>query len=243
MQTLAVFVLVALLIGLSKGGFGGSVPVSLTAPILILVMSPQQAVGIILPLLLFADAIALYFYWGQWDMRYIRLLVPMSVIGVIIGTVLLATLDGSALKRSIGLLTLVAVLYKVFSERVKRWQYQPQTWHGQLVGGLSGLASALANAGSPPYTAYMLLQPPLSPQVFIATTTLFFAVVNWLKVPGFLASGVLDVNLLAQIMWVMPIIPFGVWAGRRLIRAMNPKWFENMMVGLLFLISVWFLLG
>jgi uncharacterized protein len=233
----------ALLIGLSKGGLGGPIPVSFLAPFLSLFMPIGEAIGIVLPLLLIGDAIALYFYWQAWDMRYIRLLVPASVLGVAIGSVLLGVLDAVALKRIIGLCTLLAALYKLFGARLMNLTYQPRDWHGQLAGGISGFASALANAGAPAFTAYMLFQPSMSPKEFLGTTTLFFAIVNFLKIPGFVLSGVLSADNFGQILIFIPLVPFGVWLGRKLALVMNPQLFERIMLVLLFIISVWLLVS
>ncbi|HLA43408.1 MAG TPA: hypothetical protein VJZ27_08245, partial [Aggregatilineales bacterium] len=62
-ERIIVILLAGLLVGLSKGGLGGPVPVTLTAPILSLIMPVSEAVALILPLLLFADIFALRFYW------------------------------------------------------------------------------------------------------------------------------------------------------------------------------------
>jgi hypothetical protein len=243
MQILMMFALVALLIGLSKGGLGGPVPVSMTAPLLSLVIPISQAVGVVLPLLLFADIFALYFYWQKWDERYIRLMLPLGIVGAIVGSLLLAGLSNEVLRRVIGAFTLIAVIYKVMSDQLPRFQYVPRQWHGWLAGGAAGFGSALANAGAPPFTAYMLLQPNMQPLPFIGTTTLFFAIINLLKLPFFLGTGVLNVPLLLQMLWVLPIIPLGVWTGRYIVRTMNPRRFEQMMLVMLALLSVWLLVG
>lgn len=243
MELYLVFALVALLIGLSKGGLGGPVPVALTAPLLSLVLPVSVAVGTILPLLMFADVFALYFYWRAWDMRYIRSMVPPAVIGVLLGTLLLATLPNDVLRRVVGAFTLIAVLYKVFANRITVFSYQPRPWHGVFAGWASGFGSSLANVGAPPFTAYMLLQPDMTPVRFVGTTTLFFALVNLLKVPGYLQAQVLNVPMLLQIAWVLPIIPFGVWLGRFITTRMSPRRFEEIMLVLLFIMAVWLLLG
>lgn len=238
LQINLMFAVVALLIGFSKGGLGGPVPVALTAPLLSLVIPPRTAVGVILPLLMFADVFALYFYWRRWEIRYVRLMLPAGVIGVILGTLLLATLSNETLRRIIGAFTLIAVIYKVLNDRLKSVTYRPQDWHAYLAGWGSGFGSSLANAGAPPFTAYMLLQPGMTPIPFIGTTTLFFAVINVLKLPGFLSTGVLDVDLLLRILWVLPLIPFGVWLGQTVVARMDTRVFESMMLAALFLMGL-----
>lgn len=239
MQIVLVLALASLLIGLSKGGLGGPVPVSMTAPLLTLVLpDSKEAVGIVLPLLLFADVFALYFYRGKWDWDYIRLMLPAGIVGVLIGTLLLAFLPNEAFLRVLGVLILLAVSYKLSGDFFKSLAYTPRRWHGYVAGLTSGLGSALANVGASPFTAYMLLQPQMTPVVFIGTTTLYFAIINALKIPGFLLSGVLRGEQLPLILVVMPIIPMGVWLGRKALNYLNPKAFEAMMLTLLFIISL-----
>jgi uncharacterized membrane protein YfcA len=200
-------------------------------------MPVSQAVSLVLPLLIFADVFALWAYWRDWDMRYIRLMLPVAVLGVVLGLVLLATLPDLWLRRLLGVFTLIVVLYKVGSARITRLHYQPRNWHGQLAGGASGFASALANTGAPPFTAYMLLQG-VTPTVFIGTTTLFFAIVNLLKLPAVAAAGLLNFPLLLSAAWAIPLIPLGVWVGRQFINRVNPQLFEGLMLVLLLLASV-----
>ncbi len=244
MAFVAAILIATLLIGLSKGGLGGPVPVALVTPILVTVMPAGQAVGIVLPLLMVADAFALWMYWKQWDGRQIRLLLPMAVLGVMAGSLLLATLSQHDLlfRRVLGAFTLLIIAYKIGSGWLRTVQYQPQPWHGWLVGWLSGFASALANVGAPPFTAYMLLQN-VSPVVFIANTTLLFAIVNALKLPGVLLTGVLDLHQFAGILWALPLIPPSIWLGRKFVDWVNPKIFEQLMIGLLFIASVALLLS
>ncbi len=236
-EFIVIIIIVTLLIGLSKGGLGGPVPVSLTTPILSLVMPVSQAVSLSLPLLMIADAFALWAYWRVWDMRYIWLMLPAAIIGVILGIWLLASLPDEILRRMLGVFTLIVVAYKILSDRLTTLNYSSRNWHGYLAGWASGFASALANTGAPPFTAYMLLQK-VSPRTFIGTATFFFAVVNLSKQIGVAQAGLIDLSMLRDIIWVVPLIPVGVWIGREIVRRFDPRLFENFMLGLLILASV-----
>jgi uncharacterized protein len=237
--------IIALLIGLSKGGFGGPVPVALITPLLSQFMPAAQAVGLVLPLLLVGDLIALRIYWGQWDMQRVKLMLPPAIVGIIVGAVLLIALADShqdlTLRRILGAFTLLIVLYKIGSDMLKNVQYQPRNWHGQLAGWGAGFGSALANVGAPPFTAYMLLQK-VTPTVFIGTATLFFAIVNALKLPfTLLSSNVLNLHLLASIIWAVPVIPVGSWLGKKFVGRVNQTVFERFMLVLLFFMSLYML--
>jgi hypothetical protein len=243
MQETFVLALAALLAGLSKGGLGGPVPIALTTPLLTMVMPVKEAVGLILPVLIFADMFALYAYWQKWDMRYVRLLLPAAIVGIVVGTLLLSNLSDDILRRILGGFTLVAIAYKVVSDNFKSMAYTPRNWHGWFAGWAAGFGSAIANTGSPPFTAYMLLQPNVTPVKFIGTTTLFFAIVNILKMPGFIQEDIVQVDRVISVSWTLAIIPIGVWLGYKSILWINPKAFERLMLVALFLLSLFLLLG
>ena len=238
MEEILIFAVVGLLIGLSKGGLGGPVPVTLCVPLLTLIISAQEAVGLVLPLLLFADIFALYFYWKQWDSRYLRLMLAPGLIGVFCGLSVLEGIDAVALKRIIGGLTLLALAFKIISGRLNFLAYRPQNWHGWLGGWASGFGSALANVGAPPFTAYLLMQPAMTPRSFVGATTVFFAIINLIKLPGFIAIGILDMPKLLDIGWVFILIPIAVAVGRSLITRINRRTFEWVMMIPLLLLSL-----
>jgi uncharacterized membrane protein YfcA len=223
--------LVALLIGLSKGGMGAVLVVA-TTPLLSQIMTVPHAISLALPLLIIADGFALALYWKRWESRFIRQMLPAGVVGVAVGTVLLWALPELTLRRVLGLFTLAFIVYWVARERLQKIEYRPRPWHAWAAGGASGLGSALANTGAPPFTAYMLLQQ-VQPVVFAATTTLFFAIINLLKIPGLLAAGLFDPADIARWAWAIALIPVGVWLGRWLIARIDQRVFERALLVLL----------
>ncbi len=242
MAETVLFALVGILVGFSKGGLGGPVPVALTVPMMTLIIEPQIAVALILPLLIFADVFALYYYWKQWDRHIIKLMMVPGLIGVIVGAIVLKDIDPITLKRIIGGLTLLALTFKFASDRFAALAYEPRKWHGYFAGWASGFGSTLANVGAPPFTAYLLLQPKMTPRRFVGTTTLFFAVMNLTKVPGFLLIGIFDLERLLSIAWVFLLIPPAVIVARYLIDRINQQVFEWLMMIPLFVLSVYLLL-
>jgi len=243
-----VVALSCLFIGLSKGGLGGPVPVALLTPLLSLIMPASQAVGIILVPLMVGDVMAVTFYWRKWDLSVVKLLLPAAVIGILFGSFVLISLANSGqniiIKRLIGAFTLLVVIYKVGGNRLTGLAYQPRQWHGYLAGWLTGFGSSLANVGAPPYTAFMLLRKISDPVTFLATTAIFFAIVNAVKLPFVLSNPkVLDLHVLASILWALPLIPVGVWLGRKTVNYINAKVFEQVMLVLLFILSVFTLLA
>ncbi|MBN2472866.1 MAG: sulfite exporter TauE/SafE family protein [Anaerolineae bacterium] len=225
-----VLLLAALIIGLTKGGLAGLG--GLVLPLLSTIMPVSQAVGLSLPMLMIGDAIALRVYWREWDGYYLRLMLPAAAGGILLGILLLNSLPDIVLRRALGVFTLLAVLYTAGRHRIATLRYKPHAWHGVLSGGTVGFVSALANAGGPPASIYLLLQN-LKPLTFLGTITLLFTVINLLKLPLFLSTNVIDLEELARMIWLLPAIPVGVWAGKQLLKRFNQQTFEVVMLILL----------
>ena len=229
-----IILVVALLgftIGFSKGGFTALGAV--LTPLLSLVLpNVALAVGVLLPMLIAGDVFVVYSYWGEWDGRLVRRMLPGAVVGVILGTILLAYLPANIMRWALAIFTLLMVVYKFVSDAITALRYQSRPWHNPAVGGLAGLASAMFNNGGPVFNSYLLLQNT-APRVFIANSALFFALLNLIKVPGFLYTRVLDLQLLLSFWWVFLFIPVGIWTAQQVITRVKPSVFEWLIIVLL----------
>ena len=220
------------LIGLSKGGIGGTLGV-LATPLMALVLPADRVIGLLLPILMVADIFAVASHWQRWDKKLVLLLIPGAFVGMVLGTLLIATLSPVALERGIGLIILLFVIYKLFEARlVNASQYHAQNWHGVLAGSTAGLSSTLAHTGGPPVSIYLLMQD-ISPRTFVATSALFFMVLNWIKVPSYLYIGLFDFQLLRQVVWLFPLLPLSVWAGKLIADKINKVLFDRLIIILL----------
>ncbi|HUM70376.1 MAG TPA: sulfite exporter TauE/SafE family protein [Chloroflexota bacterium] len=223
---------VALLIGLSKGGLGGTMGV-LATPLMALVMPADQVIGLLLPVLMFADVFAVAFHWGYWNRWFVILLVPGGVLGVTIGTFFITNAPTETLQLLLGVIVLFFALYKIFEKQLLRWlTYRPHNWHGVAAGTVAGFSSALAHTGAPPVSIYLLLQK-VTPRVFIATNALFFAILNWIKVPYYWYAGLFDFALLRQMAWMLPVAFVGVGMGRGMAGKISPQQYEQLILALL----------
>ena len=96
-----------LLFGIAKGGFGGGLGI-IAVPLMSLVMSPVQAAGILLPILCLMDLLSLWAYRGKWVWPELKILVPASLIGVVVGTLLFGYMSAAIVKLIVGV---VAILF------------------------------------------------------------------------------------------------------------------------------------
>lgn len=238
----SVIALGTFLTGLSKGGLGGLLGALIT-PLLSLVMPIDQAIGMALPIFILGDLFALAAHWGNWDRRLNWLLLPGALIGITLGTYVLTSISPTALKRSLAVIIFLFISYKLFEQRIMgKLAYRAQNWHGWLAGGIAGFTSTLAHAGGPPIIIYLLLQG-VTPVVFVATSILFFSVTNWIKVPYYYQAGLLNFQALLGIIWLAPLVPLGVWVGRRLARRVDRLVFERIILVLLGITGIFLLVS
>jgi uncharacterized membrane protein YfcA len=230
-----VIAFLGLMIGFAKGGFGGLG--ALLTPLLALVLPVALAVGVLLPMLMVGDVFALYMYWKEWDLDLVKRMLPAGIVGALAGTFLLSSLPPDGLRIMLGVFVLILVAYKFLSDRIQAMRYEPRPWHAPAAGFLSGVASGMFNSGGPPFNSYLLLQK-LKARPFIATTAIYFALLNLIKVPGFLYTGVLDLPLLFSLWWVFLFIPAGIWVARMTLTRLSPSAFEWIIIALLIFSSL-----
>lgn len=230
--------IVGFVIGVAKGGLGSALG-SVATPMLSLVMSAPQALGVSLPLLLIGDVFACWLHWRNWDWKVVRAMLPGTVIGVLIGSLLLGQLSATTIQHSIGIFTLAFCIYKVIERQVRQEisHYTAHRWHAPIFGMGTGFTSTVGNAGGPVFTMYLLMLR-ISPAVFGATSALYFAILNSIKVPGYLLANILQPRYLLDYLWVIPIIYAGAWVGRTYTHKIDMRTFETVMLVLLAAIAL-----
>ncbi len=218
-------------------------PGALATPLMALVMPADQAIGLLLPILMLADVFAVALHWRRWNGRLVWLLIPGAVVGVTIGTYFITNAPTRTLQIALGVIVLLFAIYKIFEKRILGlFHYQPRDWHGLVAGTITGFSSALAHTGGPPVSVYLLMQD-ISPGVFNATAAIFFLILNWIKVPYYWYAGLFNFQLLWQVVWILPLVPVGVWLGKQFSNKVNKETFDRVMVALLVIASILLIFG
>ena len=88
---------------------------------------------------------------------------------------------------------------------------------GLFWGAVAGFTSMIAHAGGPPFQIYVLPQH-LPRDTFVGTGVVFFALVNLVKVPPYLALGQLTPESLLTSVALFPLAIASTWAGVWLVR-------------------------
>ena len=236
------FVLAAMAVmfmGAAKAGFAGGAGL-LSVPLMIYACGGDSrlAAGIMLPLLIACDYVAIFLWWRRWDLRNVWLLGPGMLLGVGLGWVALwwffrlgGAAEGmkrpnAALALAIGLLAVGFVgLQAVRVLRGRVAAFRPVLWQGTIVGATAGLTSTLAHAAGPIIT--MFIAPQKMPKgKFVATTVLYYWIGNQIKLVPYLALGMLSTPSLAADVALLPAVVGGALLGVFLHHRVNEKAFS-----------------
>lgn len=227
-----------LIYGIAKGGFGGGLAIA-AVPLMALVISPLQAAAILLPILCVMDLFAMWVFRGQWNITELRMIIPAALVGIGAGTLLFGYLDAEAIRLLLGTIAIVFTLHHwqqlYAAGRKPRQLFGPAA--GMVAAAISGLTSFIAHAGGPPLSMY-LLRRGMDRTTFVATTTVFFAVVNYVKLIPYAWLGQLDARNLMLSLILAPLAPMGIYLGKWLHDRVSDRFFFNFAYITLFIVGI-----
>jgi len=227
-----------LIAGISKGGFGGGLGV-LAVPMMALTTSPLTAAAIMLPILCLMDLFGVWAYRRRWDAVNMRIMVPGALVGIAVGAATFRFLDASVIRLIIGCIAVgFALNYWLGALRgIEKRPRGPDRLRGSFWSAVAGFTSFVAHAGGPPMSVYLLPQR-LDRTVFVATTVLFFIVVNYVKlVPYAWLDQFATQNLMTSLV-LAPLAPTGIWLGLWLHRRVSERLFYRACYGFLLMAGV-----
>jgi len=163
-----------LIIGISKSGFGGGLGV-LGVPVMSLYVPPLKAAAILLPILCVMDVITVWIYRKSWDRTNIKILLPASLVGVVIGALTFQYLSEAHIRIIVGVIAVVFSLLFLL-RRNNPAKRGPNLFRGSFWGLIAGFVSFGVHSGAPPANVYLLPQR-LDKTIFVGTLAVLFAVI------------------------------------------------------------------
>jgi hypothetical protein len=252
----------ALLVGLSKAGFGAGAGI-LAVPLMTIGLgSAQDMLPVLLPVLIAGDVFSLIHYPGQKNWRNLAMLVPGCLLGVGLGWLALHWLgDLSQLQVGSSSLTGEAMLQKfvggicVLFVVIQLWRYfresrlteraepfRPKAWQGVGLGSAAGLTSTLAHAAGP-LVALFLLPQKLDKRVFVGTTVTYFFFGNLIKFIPFTAQGLFTTPRVMTSLILVPAVVAGTLIGVVLNRKIDDRVFVLIIYGVALVAGLNLLVG
>lgn len=239
------------LIGIAKSGFGGGlglivVPiVTLALPLANPAYRGDDALGLLLPLLIVGDIIAVWQYRREVSWRTVGRLMPGAIIGILLGTMLIwllkshAAVAAALINMEIGFESVLLVGMSWYRQWHGRQQkLLPEPWRAIGTGTFAGASSTLAHAAGPIIAMY-LLPLELGRLRMVATSAMFFFCANTAKLPTYWQAGLFDRISVPFALKFFPLVLAGALFGRWLTRRMSDKVFVQIVYASVFVLGVY----
>ncbi|MGW7619105.1 TSUP family transporter [Streptomyces antimycoticus] len=227
----------SILVGFSKTAVSGANTVSLA--IFAAVLPARESTGVLLPLLIVGDLLAVRTYRRHAHWGTLVRLFPAVAAGVVVGTVFLLWAGDAEVRTSIGAILLLMAGVTVWRRRAAARAEAPATTPGAdgagarlkagSYGVLGGFTTMVANAGGPVMSLY-LLSAGFRKLGFLGTSAWFFLIVNVAKVPFSVGLGLIDGrSLLLDALLALFVLP-GAYLGKACVDRINQRLFERLVI-------------
>jgi len=207
------------LLGMGKSGLKGLGAVIVT--IMAIVFGGKESTGVLIPMMIAADVFAVIYYHRHTQWYFLKKLLPMMVLGVLIGVWWGGSISELLFKRIMAIIILISVLAMIWMDRSRNIKIPKNPLFSSSMGLLAGVTSMIGNlAGA--FTSVYLLAMRLPKNEFIGTAAWLFFIINVFKLPFHIyswetvTSETLKINLLLS-----PAIALGFFSGVRVVKLIN----------------------
>src|SRR5271168_1609736 len=227
-------ILGALMVGISKAGITGLSILSV-ALFTHVFPSSKQASGLVLPLLIFGDIVAVLSYRAHTQWRFLWKLMPWTAAGVVLGYIALGRISDNTARIMIGVIIVSLCVLSYWRRYVTAQATQAEgAWHWTLAAALgvtAGFITLIANAAGPLMAIYLVAMR-LPKMQFVGTTAVFFMVLNLFKVPFMVNLGLITAQSFEFNLMLAPAVLLGAFAGRWLLIRINQRLFDGLVLSL-----------
>jgi uncharacterized membrane protein YfcA len=168
------------LLGLSKSGIKGIGIVIIV--VLAFVFGEKASTGILLPMLVVADILAVIYYNRHAQWKYIKKLIPWMIIGVLVCVWIGNDISEVIFKKMMAIIIIISVLIMFYTENRKSTSVPSNRFFSSGTGFLAGFATMIGNLAGPIANIYFLAMR-FPKNEFIGTAAWLFFIINVFKLP------------------------------------------------------------
>jgi uncharacterized protein len=239
---LMLFFLVAMVVGMSKAGLSG-LGLSIV-PLMAMIFGARESTGVLLPMLIAADIMAVIYYHRNAVWKHIIRILPWVAVGIVIALITGKMINDRQFR--LVLLTIVwimLILMIVNDIRQKRGNRIPENpLFGFSMGIAGGFATMIGNTAGPVFTLYFLSMK-LSKNEFIGTSAWLYFIMNTGKLPlQVLVWKNISLNYLLLGIISIPVIALGIFIGIRIVKLFSENVYRYFVIATTLLTSVFLFL-
>ena len=206
----------ALLLGIAKSGIKGLAVLIVTG--LALVYGAKESTGILMPLLICGDILAVIYYKRHVKWVYLIKLLPWMVAGVLVGVVLGKDLPEDLFKSGMAMSILISVAMMYYWERKKDRKVPNHLSFAALMGMMAGFTTMVGNLAGV-FSNIYFLAIKLPKNEFIGTAAWLFFIINLFKVPFHIWSwGTINLASFQISLSLIPAVILGFMFGVSIVK-------------------------
>ena len=208
------------LLGLSKSGIKGIGIIIVV--ILAFVFGEKASTGILLPMLICADIFAVIYYNRHAQWHYIKKLLPVMIVGVLVGVWVGNDISEVIFKRIMAIIIIGSVFIMFYIRKQKIMPtYPTNKWFSRFAGFLAGFTTMVGNLAGPVSDIYFLAMR-LPKNEFIGTAAWLFFIINVFKLPFHIfVWETVTVETLVLNSVLMPIVVLGFFIGAYIVKLIS----------------------
>lgn len=226
--SLIIGLIAAFFLGLAKGGLKGigMLTVALTA----IAYGAKNSTGIVLPLLIVGDILAVIYFKEYVKWKYLRSFLPWIIVGVLVATYFGKDLPEASFKQWMGGVILASVGLMLVLER-RTIKVRPEDrWLGSVLGFITGFTTMIGNLAAPFANLYFLATR-LPKNEILGTAAWTFFIVNTFKVPFHIFSwGTINWSSLKIDLFLLPAVFVGFAVGIKIVNLFSETFFRQFLL-------------
>lgn len=227
---LILFLLVALLLGMAKAGLSG---LGLAViPIMALIFGAKESTGVILPMLIAADIMAVVYYHRHAVWKHIFIILPWVAAGIFIALITGNMINDNQFRVVMLSVVWIMLILMVLSDlRKKKEDGVP---HNMFFKGFLGLAGGfstmIGNSAGPVFTLYFLAMR-LPKKEFIGTSAWLYLIMNTGKLPlqALVWKNITITSLILGLISI-PVIALGIFIGIHVVNLFSETFYRYFVI-------------
>ena len=212
------FLIVAILIGMSKAGLAGFGLAMV--PLMALIFGAKPSTGVILPMLITADIMAVIYYRRNAVWKHIIRILPWAAAGIIIALITGKMVNNNQFRVVMMTVVWIMLILMVLNDlRSKKESVIPENkLFASFMGLAGGFSTMIGNSAGPVFTLYFLAMK-LPKKEFIGTSAWLYLILNTSKLPlQVLVWKNITWNFLMLDLIAIPFIALGIYLGIRIVK-------------------------
>ena len=220
--------LAALILGMGKAGIKGLGVLIVT--IMAILFGGKASTGILIPLMVVADILAVFYYNRHTQWKFFLKILPTMVLGVLVGVWFGNDISEQLFRQIMAIFIILTVIMMVWMDQKKNKAIPTHWLFASSIGLLSGITSMIGNlAGSFANIYFLAIRLPKNQ--FIGTAAWLFLIINVFKLPFhiFVWKTVTPESLLLNL-FLIPGILIGFFTGVTLVKLLNNEVYRKFII-------------